>query len=445
MIPFQPHRPVCLVLLCAALVGADAPPHKVVRVTAPDARGPCEVAVAINPTNPDHVVAASMQTGARGRPRQSNYAYVSTDGGLTWTTVATPNPGNRVQADDVLAFGPDGTLHHAYIAFDGIRIARPTRAANGIHTGTSRDGLKWSAPVPVVDHVNTVEPFEDKPGIAVDPSDSKHKGNVYVAWSRFDAYGSKDPAHHTHVYVSRSKDGGKTYSVPWRISDEPGDCLDSSNTVMGAVPVVGPDGAVSVVWAGPRGLVVDRSTDGGVTFGKDAVITATPGGWDFGVPGVPRHNGLPSLGADHSRAPHRGSLYVCWIDKRHGDPDVFVAASRDGGATWGPPVRVNDDPKGKDQLFAWMAVDPADGSVNVVFLDRRDQDGTRTGVTLARSMDGGKTFANYRVAQEPFECDKRFLGDYVGIDARGGRVVAVYPHVTEKKQLALSAAVFRFK
>ena len=51
--------------------------------------------------------------------------------------------------------------------------------------------------------------------------------------------------------------------------------------------------------------------------------------------------------------------------RRPGDSDVFVAASRDGGKTWGPPARVNDDPvkNGRDQLFAWMAVDPADVDV----------------------------------------------------------------------------------
>lgn len=46
---------------------------------------------------------------------------------------------------------------------------------------------------------------------------------------------------------------------------------------------------------------------------------------------------------------------------------MFLLASRDGGRTWGAPVRVNDDPKGAAQMFTWMAVDPVDGSVNIVF------------------------------------------------------------------------------
>jgi hypothetical protein len=41
-------------------------------------------------------------------------------------------------------------------------------------------------------------------------------------------------------------------------------------------------------------------------------------------------------------------------------------------------------------MFTWRAVDPADGSVNVIFLDRRDGDGTKTGVTPARSVDAAR-------------------------------------------------------
>src|SRR5262249_62428058 len=65
-------------------VGADPPGHQVVRVTGPEARRPCEVSVAINPTNPDHVVGVSLQGSRPGEPRTSNHVYVSEDGGQTW-------------------------------------------------------------------------------------------------------------------------------------------------------------------------------------------------------------------------------------------------------------------------------------------------------------------------------------------------------------------------
>jgi len=438
-------------LATAVAAGPNPPdtPHRVVRVSEPGARRPAEVAVAINPTDPTHVVAVATGRGAVGEPRSTNAAYVSFDGGETWKTVPAANPDRRLQGDDAIAFSADGTAHHVYIAFDGIRVPRPDRAVSGIFTTRSRDGLAWSEPVPVVDHVNSTQPFEDKPWPGADTAaDSPHRGNLYVAWTRFDVYGSKDPADKTHIVFSRSRDGGRTFSVPVRVSDTPGDAQDSDNTVEGAVPAIGPKGEVYLAWAGPRGIVFDRSLDGGYTFGEDRVIAANPGGWDLPVPGVPRHNGLPVTATDLSSGPDRGSVYMTWVDERNGDPDVFLIASRDGGATWSEPVRVNDDPKGdgKAQLFAWNAVDPVDGSVNVVFYDRRGLEGTLTGLTLARSVDGGRSFVNHRVAQKPFACqDKVFMGDYIGLAAQGGRVVALYTHLLDDNETALSAAVFRFK
>ena len=424
--------------------------HRVVRVTEPDAAGPVEVSVAVNPTNPDHIVAVSMERGAKkGQAATTNYAYVSTDAGRTWKTAPHANPDKRTQGDDVVIFAGDGLAVRAYISFLGIRVARPARAVSGIFVTTSRDGLAWSDPVPVIDHLNSVEPHEDKPWLCADKSkDSPHRGNIYVAWTKFDVYSSKKPEHKTHVFFSRSRDQGKSFSVPHRISDSPGDCLDSSKTLMGAVPAVGPKGEVYVVWAGPQGLVLDKSTDGGFTFTTDKIITDTPGGWDFPIKGLGRCNGLPMLCVDHSPGKDRGTIYVNWADLRHGDPDVFLCASRDGGATWSKPLRVNDDPQGngKEQFFTWMAVDPADGSVNIAFYDRRDLDGTRTGLTLARSVDGGRTFVNHKINQEPFACTPAaFFGDYLGIDALGGRVVVAYQHFTDCKKLAISAAVFDFK
>jgi hypothetical protein len=422
-------------------------PAPVVRVTAPGAVNPNEVSVSINPADPDHVVAVAMQFGRQ--PRVSNYAYVSDDGGRTWTTVPHPNPEGRTQGDDAVTFGADGIAYHSYISFDGLREERPARARNGIFVATSADGGRtWQAPVPAVDHLNTVVPFEDKPWLVTDDSPaSPHRGHLYLAWTRFDVYGSADPADSTHIFFTRSDDGGRTFAMPFRISDRGGDCLDGDNTVEGAVPAAGPGGEVYVVWAGPLGLVFDRSDDGGWTFGDDRVIADMPGGWDIDIEGIGRHNGMPVTGVDLSDGPGRGTLYVNWIDQRHGDPDVFVMASRDGGATWSAPVRVNDDPvgNGKAQFFTWMAVDPVDGSVNVAFYDRRAHDGTQTAVTLARSTDGGRTFVNHPVGLPPFTPNAEvFFGDYLGIDAYGGRVVAVFPHFTGETELALSAALLRF-
>src|SRR6185369_14042738 len=335
------------------------------------------------------------------------------------------------QGDDAVYFSSDGTVHHIHLSFIGIRVKRPSRAESGLMVESSTDGgLTWSPPVAAINHENTVIPFEDKPGIVVDNAPgSKNKGTVYVAWTRFDEYGSKEPDCHSHIYFTRSTDGGKSFEMPERISDSAGDCRDSDNTVEGAVPAVAPNGDVYVVWAGPLGLVFKKSTDGGQTFGREKVISEMPGGWDFGVAGLERANGMPVTGVDLSNGPNKGTLYVNWIDARNGDPDVFVMSSSNGGETWTAPVRVNDDAlkNGKAQFFTWMAIDPADGSVNIVFYDRRDGKGTQTGLTLARSVDGGKTFVNHKIDVPLFNVNERvFFGDYSSVSAFEGRVVPVF-------------------
>jgi len=437
-------------LLCVCVAFSYAQTHRIVRVSAPGALNPGEVSIAINPMNPDNIVGTSFQYGVPPQPRVSNYVYVSTNGGNSWKTVASQNAQRLSQGDDAVTFSREGIAYHSYISFDGIRVPRPKRAVSGILISSSRDGgLTWNDPIPAINHINSVTPFEDKPYVVTDNApNSPNKGNVYLSWTRFDVYGSSDPEHHSQIYFSRSIDKGKTFSMPFRISDTGGDCLDSDNTVEGAVPVVGPKGEVYVVWAGPKGLVFKKSMDGGLAFGKDKVIGAQPGGWDMSIKGIDRSNGMPVTGVDTSAGARRGTIYVNWIDERNGDPDVFLASSVDGGETWSAPVRVNDDPirNGKEQFFTWMAVDPMDGSVNIIFYDRRDTQGTHTGLTLARSTNGGRTFVNYKLNQEPFACNEKvFFGDYSSISAYNGRVVPMYTHFIDDKNTAISVALFHFK
>ena len=89
---------------------------------------------------------------------------------------------------------------------------------------------------------------------------------------------------------------------------------------------------------------------------------------------------------------------------------------------------------GAEQFFQWLAVDPTDGSVNVLFYDRRsDTQNRKQVVVLARSTDSGQSFANYAWTDEPFEASGVFFGDYTGLAAYGGRVYGIW---TEKPEPA---------
>ncbi len=436
--------------LAIYLICCNAHAQQVVsRVSPENARSAAEVSVAINPTNIDNIVAGSLM---RGYPdsKAPNYSFFTKDGGKSWTTVPVPNPDTRTQGDDVLLFSSGGTAVHAFISFVGLWQEFPERAANGILLCRSEDGGEtWSEQVTVADHFNTKTPMEDKPWLIFDRNpDSPYHNHLYCSWTRFDVYGSEDPQDTTQIMFARSRDGGESFDPVIRISDQGGDCLDDDNTVEGATPCVGPEGNVYVVWAGPRGMEFDMSTDGGKTFGDDRVIMDMPGGWSSDIEGISRHNGMPVTAVDHSDGPNRGTIYVNWIDERNEDKDVFVMRSKNGGRDWSAPVRVNNDElkNGKDQFFTWMAVDPIDGSVNIAFYDRRDSTDTKTRLTLCRSVDGGETFKNIPFNFPAFECNANvFFGDYIGIDAQQGRVAVAFMHFTGQRRLAISSAIFDFE
>ena len=427
-----------------APVAVTAGPHSTV-----------ETSIAIDPSNPDHIVGAALTTiGDPSQRRITNFSYVTWDGGRSWTTVAVPNPEGRVQGDDGVVVDPTGRVYRTYISFKHLRDPSASGPKTGVFAAVSEDGgLTYTVPTPVVDHINTIVPFEDKPypGIDLAP-ESPYRGRLYVAWTRFTRYGSDSPEDSSYIFVATSAGGGRTFSRPTRVPGTAGDALDGDGTVEGAVPAPGPDGTVYMTWAGPRGIEFSRSMDGGATWDTARAILEQPGGWSFDIAGLTRADGLPVTGVDTSDGPHRGTVYVNWADLRNsggepGDVDVFLSRSSDGGHSWSEPLRVNRDRRGngRDQFFTWMSVDPVDGSVNVVYYDRREGDGTGIHVYLARSTDGGRSFREHRISEAPFvPVEGRFFGDYIGVSAYGGRVACLWPRAEEEADV-LRAVVIDFE
>jgi hypothetical protein len=236
------------------------------------------------------------------------------------------------------------------------------------------------------------------------------------------------------ILFTRSVDQGLTWSTPVRISKRAGDCIDSDNTVEGAVPAVGPEGQIYVSWAGPLGLTFNYSEDEGLTWpDTNIILTDIPGGWDYNIPGINRANGLPVTCCDLSNGPYNGNIYINWSDQRNGvsDTDIWFKKSTDGGQSWGPNQRVNDDQPGKQQFFTWMTIDQVTGIIYIIFYDRRNYPDTQTDVYLAVSSDGGATFENMRISQAPFipnNCPTgyNFFGDYTHISAHNNIVRPIW-------------------
>jgi hypothetical protein len=407
-----------------------------------------EPSIAVNPQAPSQILTA-FQTPA-------SVAY-SDDSGATWQlAIGTAPPNYKMSGDVSVAYDILGHAILCYIAFDKLGTAEywaHNATRNGVFVRRSLDGGKtWEAnAVPVDEEATRPEmPFEDKPYLVADDNpNSPYAGSLYVGWTEFSLTKSV-------ILFSRSKDGGITWSVPFEISSHEGLPRDDNGSVKGFAAAAASNGLLYATWADGNSIVLATSRDGGITFtpSRKVLDVAAP---YFAVEGVERANSFPQIGID----PRNGKVFVTWSDYRNGDVDIFCASSSDRGRNWSHPIRVNSDPlhNGADQFFQWLAVDPADGAVNVLFYDRRDDPANRrAAVTLARSTDGGQSFAEYAWNGTPFDPAGAFLGDYTGLTALDGRVYgastetvatsrssAQQPHPAGKTSTVIKVGVADFK
>jgi len=377
-----------------------------------------EPAIAVNPATPQQVV---------GVFQDNVHAAYSQDAGHTWELAKGVDPKNyRISGDVSAAFDNQGHAFVCYIAFDKLGTFNYWAHAatrNGIFVRRSLDGGKtWEADhIPVAEQTSSPGiPFEDKPYIVADNTKSKYAGNLYIGWTRWRLADSQ-------MVLSRSTDAGKTWSQPIEIDARPGLPRDDNGAAEGFDGVIGPDGKLYAIWSQDNAIMLTTSRDGGKSFSRARPIIRTAPIM-FAIQTLERANGFPQIAID----PKSNRLYITWSDYRNGDLDVFIAASDNGGKRWSAPVRVNNDPvhDGAEQFFQWLAVDPTDGSIDVIFYDRRgDPQNRKQIVVLARSTDRGRTFSNYAWTDNPFEASGVFFGDYSGIAAYGGRVYGIW---TEK-------------
>lgn len=357
----------------------------------------------------------------------------SFDHGHTWTanTLAGLHASYGkydAQGDPAVGGLRGGKFHYAFIDFD--RDEPGGTFENRLAVATSSDGgVTWPLLGVIVDHqdpppVGTQHDIEDKPYLAVDRTGGPRDGNIYVTWTRF------VPAGSGRIMFSRSTDGGTSFSTPMQISDV------ASLFTQGSQPVIGPNGEIYVVWINSSTLRIDKSTDGGMSWGTDVVVASVhhvpnplPGA-QFQVPT------FPSMAVD----PVSGNVYVVWQDAGDGgtSPDILCTRSVNGGADWSTPIRVSDDDllDNSYQFFPWICVKPGSGYIQVVFLDRRDAPmSTFYHAYYAMSDDQGLSFSpNVRLSDAISNAANdgfggAFIGDYIGITASLRRVYACWTDI----------------
>ena len=382
-----------------------------------------EPSIYINPNNPNEIIAGSVM----------NDYYYSKDGGVSWKAKSIKSKKNGVNGDPCMLIDNKGNYYYFHLSnIDGKTLVGGIvcERSNTIKGRFNREG-----------HTLNNGKFHDKEWVATNAKND----HIYMTWTQFDEYDSKDPLKRSNILFSKSVDFGKTWSAPVDISKFSGDCLDDDFTAEGAVPTVGPNGEIYVCWARDSKLYFNFSLDEGKTWLEEEMLIGDQmEGWAIDIPGIYRCNGMPVTSCDISNSKYKGTIYVNWADQRNGkqNTDIWIKKSTDGGKTWSEDVRVNTDASNRHQFLTWMTVDQSNGYLYIVYYDRRNHVDNHTDVYLSVSKDGGATFNDFKISENPFLPNpKMFFGDYTNISACDGVVRPIWTHLDGTKISLFTALV----
>jgi hypothetical protein len=264
-----------------------------------------------------------------------------------------------------------------------------------------------------VNAVRFLDPYADRPSIAVGPGGNQARSQVVVSWS--DNPYPNTGTYAVNVSAAPINNLGDTMNFG-RIAAAPTYSIYDYNVNQSVA--VGPDGTIMVCW--------QTVPQGGSLGGPSAVYTATspaliPLGFNPGVPvaalniGTSTSLGVPGplynnsrgvqavaeLAWDRSGGQYNGRAYIVFTDSPYlgtVTTNIFSRVSTDNGASWPAPSNpINDDAgysNGLSHFLPQMAIDPTSGYLAAAWYDARNSgDNTKVQTFASVSRNGGQTWA----------------------------------------------------
>ena len=264
----------------------------------------------------------------------------------------------------------------------------------------------------------------DKQWFVIDNTNSTGHGFQYQCWSTDgNNYGGRQ--------FSRSTNGGFTWMNPIFLPNTPRwgslDVDADGNLFIGGVNL-----NTNQIWS----LRSSNAKNGAIAT---PTFTSTPvslgGTVGFSAPINPEGlAGQIFLAADRSGTTTNNNVYMIASVQPFGassGSDVMFARSTDGGQSYDPPRRINDDPinHSKWHWFGTLSVAPH-GRIDAVWLDSRNAaNNTDSQLFYSYSLDGGNTWSPNVAVSDPFNPffgypNQNKIGDYLTIvsDVAGGNV-----------------------
>lgn len=231
------------------------------------------------------------------------YFSKSTDGGKTFSAP------QKISSDSSFSSASKIAVDGKNILLTWFTITRDGNSYKNmdVYFSQSTDGgSTFSTP----QNISNNEGFSDSSAIAADSS------NIFVVWS-------DDYAGNTAIFLSKSTDGGLTFSSPKNIS---GDMEYSDG------PAIAANGSdVFITWnyhaeGKDPDILFSKSTDGGETFSVPYSISNTPA-----------YSASPSIVTDGS------NVFIAWTDSQLKSSLILFSKSTDGGQTFSPPQTISSN------------------------------------------------------------------------------------------------------